>query len=136
MKKSNQKITLTLVLFVVIALMFTTKSLAQDAVKVDPKHYSVEFENDEIRVLRIKYGPGEKSVMYSHARGYVFFVTDYEGTFTIPGGEVIKVSGKAGSTMWTDATQHLPENLGKNTMEVVQVEFKTKAKKSKNKQKQ
>jgi hypothetical protein len=34
---------------------------AEDPVKVDPKHYKVEFENDRVRVVRIKYGPGEKS---------------------------------------------------------------------------
>jgi polyisoprenoid-binding protein YceI len=35
-------------------------AMAQDAVKVDPKHYKVEFENDKIRVLRVNYGPHEK----------------------------------------------------------------------------
>jgi hypothetical protein len=39
------------------------KPAGKDPVKVDSKHYSVEFENDKVRVLRIKYGPGEKSVM-------------------------------------------------------------------------
>jgi len=33
-----------------------------DPVKVDPKHYKVEMENDRVRVLRITYGPQEKSV--------------------------------------------------------------------------
>ena len=47
-------------LFAVILL--TRVGFAQDATKVDPKHYKVEFENDEVRVLRITYGPGEKSV--------------------------------------------------------------------------
>ena len=131
MKKSIQKSAIAITALVVLALMIPTKILAQDATKVNPKHYTVEFENDEVRVLRIKYGPGEKSVMHGHARGYVFFVTDYEVAFTIPGGEVIKASGKAGSTMWADAVQHLPENLGNKPMEVVQVEFKTKPKKSK-----
>ena len=28
--------------------------LAQDPVKVDPKHYTVEFQNAKVRVLRIK----------------------------------------------------------------------------------
>ena len=27
-----------------------------DPVVVDPDHYAVEFENDQVRVLRIKYG--------------------------------------------------------------------------------
>ena len=39
---------------------------ADDPVKVDPKHYVVEFENDRVRVVRIKYKAGEKSVMHSH----------------------------------------------------------------------
>ncbi len=39
---------------------------ADDPVKVDSKHYKIEFENDRVRVVRIKYGPGEKSVMHSH----------------------------------------------------------------------
>ena len=29
---------------------------AEDPVKVDPRHYKVEFENERVRVLRIKYG--------------------------------------------------------------------------------
>jgi len=34
--------------------------MAQDPVKVDSKHYTVEFENAQVRVLRIKVGPHEK----------------------------------------------------------------------------
>jgi hypothetical protein len=29
--------------------------MAQDPVRVDPQHYTVEFENDQVRVLRIRY---------------------------------------------------------------------------------
>src|SRR5450755_172828 len=39
---------------------------AQDPVKVDAKHYKVEFENDSVRVLRITYPAHEKSVMHHH----------------------------------------------------------------------
>nr|NIR51506.1 hypothetical protein [candidate division KSB1 bacterium]NIS26908.1 hypothetical protein [candidate division KSB1 bacterium]NIT73741.1 hypothetical protein [candidate division KSB1 bacterium]NIU27639.1 hypothetical protein [candidate division KSB1 bacterium]NIU94275.1 hypothetical protein [candidate division KSB1 bacterium] len=46
--------------------LMTQSPFAQDATKVDPKHYKVEFENDQVRVLRISYGPGEKSVMHEH----------------------------------------------------------------------
>ena len=37
---------------------------AQDPVKVDPAHYKVVFENAQVRVLKIHYGPHEKSVMH------------------------------------------------------------------------
>ena len=36
-----------------------------DPVKADSKHYTVEFENDKVRVVRIRYGTREKSVMHS-----------------------------------------------------------------------
>jgi quercetin dioxygenase-like cupin family protein len=38
---------------------------ADDPVRVDSKHYKVEFENDRVRVVRISYAPGERSVMHS-----------------------------------------------------------------------
>ena len=37
-----------------------------EAVTADPAHYSVEYENDAVRLLRIQYGPGEESVMHYH----------------------------------------------------------------------
>jgi quercetin dioxygenase-like cupin family protein len=129
MQKSIQKFTMSITILVALILMIPEDALAQDATKVDPKHYSVEFENDEVRILRIKYGPGEKSVMHKHPRGVAFFVSDYEATFTLPDGSVVNVSGKGGSTIWTEEAQHLPENVGKHPMEVIQVEFKTKPKK-------
>src|SRR4051794_497938 len=37
-----------------------------DPVKVDPKHYHVEFENDQVRVVRVKIGPGQTAPMHEH----------------------------------------------------------------------
>ena len=51
-------------------------AMAQDPVKVDSKHYKVEFENDQVRVLRISYGPHEKSVMHEHPASVAIFLTD------------------------------------------------------------
>jgi hypothetical protein len=35
-------------------------AVAQDPIVVDAKHYKVTFENDQVRVLKITYGPKEK----------------------------------------------------------------------------
>ena len=35
----------------------SSAALAQDATKVDPKHYKIITENAQVRVLRIHYGP-------------------------------------------------------------------------------
>ena len=57
-------------LFLSALLWFGASTLlGQDPVKVDPKHYKLDFENSQVRVLRITYGPHEKSVMHEHPRG-------------------------------------------------------------------
>ena len=112
-----------LVLFIVCV---GSTALAQDPVKVDPNHYKVEFENAEVRVLRVKVGPGEKSIMHRHPNAVAIFVTDLNGTFTFPNGTTQDVTRKAGDVMWTPAVAHQPENTGAQPMEVILVELKGK----------
>lgn len=45
-----------------IASLTASHVWAQDPTVVDSAHYSVVFENDDVRVLRIQYGPHERSV--------------------------------------------------------------------------
>ena len=98
--------------------------LAQDPVKVDSQHYKVEFENAHVRVLRIKYGPHEKSVMHRHPNAVAIFVTDVNGKFTFPNGTTQDINSKAGETQWTPAGLHLPENTSDQPFEVILVELK------------
>ena len=37
-----------------------------DAVTAAPDHYSVAYENDAVRLVRVSYGAGEESAMHSH----------------------------------------------------------------------
>jgi quercetin dioxygenase-like cupin family protein len=119
-----KQIGVALVLFCAVVL-FNSKSLAQDPTKADPKHYKVEFENDKVRVLRITYGPGEKSVMHEHPDAFAVFLTDVKGKFTLPDGKTIDFAQKPGSTMWTPAGKHLPENTGNKPFELILVELKS-----------
>jgi quercetin dioxygenase-like cupin family protein len=97
---------------------------ADDPVKVDPKHYKVEFENDSVRVLRIKYAPGEKSVMHSHPESITVFLTDARGKFTYPDGRTEDINANAGTVLHMDALTHLPESKSKKPFEVIAVELK------------
>jgi len=97
---------------------------ADDPVKVDPKHYKVEFENERVRVVRIKYGPSEKSVMHSHPESVAVFLTDARAKFTYPDGRSEDIDAKAGTVQHMDAFTHLPENKTKKRFEVIQVELK------------
>ncbi len=93
-----------------VALVVTLLSLAaasgraQDPVKVDPKHYQVVLENAQVRVLHIRYGPHEKSVMHRHPAGVAVFL----------------------NAQWNPAETHLPENLGDQPLELILVELKAK----------
>ncbi len=110
----------------VAILFFSTSSFAQDATEVDPEHYKVEFENDEVRVLRITYGPGEKSVMHEHPDAFAIFLTNGESKFTFPDGTTQESMPTAGMTLWTPAGKHLPENIGDKSFELILVEMKSK----------
>ena len=76
---------------------------ADDPVKVDSKHYKVEFENDRVRVVRIKYGPGEKSVMHSHPESISIFLTEAHAKFTYPDGRTENINANAVSVLHMDA---------------------------------
>src|ERR1700757_3343389 len=94
-------------------------AFAQDAVKVDPKHYKVEVQNAKVRVLRVHDGPHEQSVWHSHPNGVAIAVTDAHVKFNLPGGKSLEQNMKAGEVMWTPAGKHLPENLGDSDFEVI-----------------
>lgn len=97
---------------------------AQDAVKVDPKHYKVETENAQVRVLRVHYGPHEKSVMHSHPATVAVFLTDGSARFTGPGGKAQDVKMKAGETQYTPAQVHNPENTADTPFDLIVIELK------------
>jgi quercetin dioxygenase-like cupin family protein len=106
------------------ATLLAGTTLGEDAVKADPKHYTVEFENERIRVIRVKYGPGEKSVMHTHAPNLAVFLTDSSVRMTLPDGTTQDINTETGATLWAPDDEHLPENLGDETMEVILVELK------------
>ena len=107
-----------------LCLCFAPMLSAQDAVKVDPKHYTVVSENDQVRILKAHYGPHEKSVMHSHPATVAVFLTDADGKFTFPGGKTQLLTTKAGDSQYTAAGTHLPENIGDKAFDVIVVELK------------
>jgi len=95
-----------------------------DPVETDPRQYKVVFENDRVRVIRIQYGPGDKSVMHSHPESVAVFLTDAHAKFTYPDGRTEDIQAKAGSGQHMDAFSHLPESLSSKPFEVIQIELK------------
>ena len=84
------------------------------------------LENAQVRVLRIHYGPHEKSVMHHHPAAVAVFLADGDVKFTSPDGKSQDAHVKAGEAQWTAAQEHLPENLGDKPLDVMLVELKAK----------
>ena len=109
------------------SLVAQRRTAFPDAVTADPTHYSVSFENDVARFLRVNYGPGEKSVMHRHLPGCVIFLTDQTFNFTLPDGSSEPAEVPAGALGCSDGNVHLPENIGKEAAEFIMVEFKDRS---------
>jgi quercetin dioxygenase-like cupin family protein len=110
------------------ALCFCLAAVAygQDAVKVDPAHYKVESENAKVRILRVHYGPHEKSVMHSHPDAVAVFLTDGTARFHTPDGKTEDSQVTKGQAIFTPAGIHLPENPTDTAFDVIVIELKGK----------
>lgn len=104
----------------------SSTAVAQDAVKVDPKHYKVIAENSKVRVLRIHYGPHETSVRHSHPDSVVTYLSTGQIKMELPGGKSIVSTAKAGDSVFTPAGIHTPTNVGDKPFDAVLVELKGK----------
>ncbi len=115
------------VLSVLMLCCIGTPAVAQgdlDAVKVDPAHHKVVFENAKIRVVRWVVPPGDKTVKHSHPANLNVLLTDYDARVTTPDGQTTEVHFKAGESMWREAGTHEVENISQHSMDGIIVEPK------------
>ena len=112
---------------VIVSLLVVTTAFGQDAAKVDPKHYKVESENAQVRILRVHYGPHEKSVMHSHPDGVAIYLSNGSMVFHFPDGKTQNATGKAGQALYTPAVVHDPENTGDKPFDAIVIEIKSGA---------
>jgi hypothetical protein len=109
-----------------VALGYAVPCLAQDPVAVDPMHHKIEFENAQVRVLRIVLAPGEKSVMHQHPCLIAIGLSDADMTFHLPDGSSRPVSMRHGQVVPVKGPfLHNPENTGSTLSEVIAVEMKS-----------
>lgn len=83
-----------------------------DPLKVDSKHYKLEFENDQVRVMRIRYGPKEKGPVHQHTMDrVVVYLNDQR-------------NGKAGQFRMGTLATHSEENTFDQAEERIAVDLK------------
>ena len=79
---------------------------------VDGGHYKVEFENEQVRVLRVHYGPREKGQMHEHILNrVVLYLND-------------QTAAKADEVRMAGAVTHTEENAADQPADRIAVELK------------
>lgn len=79
---------------------------------VDAKHYSVMFENEFVRVLRVRYGPREDGALHEHLLNrVVVYLND-------------QPNAKADDVRMAGPATHTEKNAGDQTAERIAVEIK------------
>lgn len=93
-----------------------------DAITADSKHYKVEFENDIVRVLRVRLDAGDSTPRHAHSAYCAIELSDS----SLKEGDGPTSESKAGQVFCGDATSHAPKNVGKALAESIVVEFKNR----------
>lgn len=97
-----------------------------DPLAVDPGHYRVIFENDQVRVIHVEIGPGESAPMHEHLRARaVTYLTAAHFEATSEDGRTAISHQQAGDVVWSDSLiRHREINRGSNVFKGVVVELK------------
>jgi beta-alanine degradation protein BauB len=112
---------------VLLVLVWSGAALAQDAVKVDPSHYKVVFENESVRVLKIGYAPGGKSTMHQHPDSIVIPLSPSKVRFGLPDGKTQDSELANEMPQYMPAGTHNPTNVGTGAVDALLIEFKSAA---------
>jgi hypothetical protein len=96
-----------------------------DPLKIDHKHYKLEFENGQVRVWRVRVGPHAGTPLHDHTVNRVtIFLTDQDFRITGADGKVAEAHHKAGEAVWGTPVSHSESNVSGEPFEAVVVELK------------
>jgi acetyl esterase/lipase len=100
----------------------------KDAVRVDPKRFTVEMDNPQVRVLRARYAGRDIGPSHRHdLPRAVVTLTEQAIRFTMPDGTSREVRNPVGTTTFTaEPAEHAEANLLETPFEAVLVEFKSR----------
>jgi quercetin dioxygenase-like cupin family protein len=110
-----------------IVLCVSVSACAQDPIKVEPKHYKLDFENDKVQVVSVHYGPHEKSALHEHPGGVVVSLTEGHLRFTDENGKTREAYAKPGEVRWYAPFKHRVENLSDKDYDAVYIGVKGKS---------
>jgi beta-alanine degradation protein BauB len=105
-------------------LMLCPAANAHDPVQTDSDKYRVKFENDKVRVLEYRDGPGDKTQLHRHPAFVVYALAPFKRKITLPDGKAMVREFKVGDVLWSDAQAHIGENIGDTPTHIIMIEMK------------
>jgi quercetin dioxygenase-like cupin family protein len=96
------------------SLVYPARIKAPDPIDADPTHYFVQFENDVVRLARIKVPGGVKTPMHAHLAYCIVEIRDMD------------TGVKAGDSSCGNAMAHESLNGAKSVNEAITIEFKNR----------
>lgn len=111
---------------IVMLLAFASAALAQDAqdpVKLHPNIYKVEFENSQVRVIRAKMAPHEKTDLIDMRDMVVVPLTNYQTAVKDAAGKSTEIKRVAGKPAWVPQGSKEIE-AGDQPVEAILIELK------------
>jgi quercetin dioxygenase-like cupin family protein len=98
---------------------------ALDPLRVDPQGHKLEFQNSQVRVIRVKIAPHQTVPMHEYLLSHVvFYLTDQNVRATSPDGKSEVTRHKAGDFSWDAPAKHKVENLSDAPFEALVVEVR------------
>jgi hypothetical protein len=107
-----------------LPILASTAVLAQDPVVTDGDKYTLQLENDRVRVLRYHDRPGERTHQHVHPDFVLYALAPFKRRLTFPDGRTASREFKAGEVIFMKGQTHIGENIGDTDTDVVIVELK------------
>jgi quercetin dioxygenase-like cupin family protein len=93
-----------------------------DATQVTPN--KIEFENDQIKVIRGFLAPHQKTTVHSHPYRFGVTLTKNDLVITSADGKSAPSKKDAQEIFWSEPVTHQVENVSNERMENIEIEFK------------
>ena len=97
--------------------------MSLDPVVTNPRHYTVVFENERVRVLAYTDAPGQRTTPHRHPDSVMYTLSSFRRRLHA-GDQHRDVEMAAGFTGWLPAQEHAGENIGDTETRVLFVELK------------
>jgi quercetin dioxygenase-like cupin family protein len=99
----------------------------KDPVTTDGDKYKVLTENERVRVLEYRDMPGAKTSRHYHPDFVLYALGPFKRQLTLGNGKTVIRESKAGDVLWSQAQDHIGENIGTSETHVIIVELKENA---------